>query len=206
MRFKPMNFALAIGKRDRKRFQQRKEESMSTAETVLVFDPVIEANESTIAKDLRINLRRLTEEGALGREDAFLALLAAASSVDYGALREFAKAQLIEMGFTPEQIREASESSAIMAMLNTYYRFRYMVGNIEDYKTAGLRMTSLARPVLGKERFEMLAFLVSVLNGCQSCIVSHEDVLKKTGISADKIHDLARIAAVVKALKTLSCC
>jgi lipoyl-dependent peroxiredoxin subunit D len=102
-----------------------------------------------------------------------------------------------------EQIREAAESSAIMAMLNTYYRFKHMVAKEEDYRVAGLRMTSLARPVLGKEKFEMLAFAISVLNGCESCIRSHEEVLRKAGISIDKVHDLARLAAVVKALKTL---
>jgi len=75
---------------------------------------------------------------------------------------------------------------------------------IEDYRIAGLRMTSLARPSLGKERFEMLAFAVSVLNGCESCIRSHEEVLRNAGLSADKIHDLARLASVVKALRTLS--
>jgi alkyl hydroperoxide reductase subunit D len=88
-------------------------------------------------------------------------------------------------------------------MLNVYYRFRYMVGNEEDYRAAGLRMTALARPVLGKERFEMLAFAVSVLNGCQSCIRSHEKVLRDAGVSTDKVHDLARLAAVVKGLHTL---
>ncbi|MGH9857599.1 MAG: carboxymuconolactone decarboxylase family protein, partial [Acidobacteriota bacterium] len=54
-------------------------------------------------------------------------------------------------------------------------------------------MAALARPVLGKERFEMLAFALSVLNGCESCIRSHEQVLRNAGL-ADKLHDLARLA------------
>ena len=175
-------------------------------ETITAFDPMIETNDSTIAKDLRLNFRRVMEESSLAPEEAYPALLAIAASMDYDALREFAKSRLVEMGFSSEQIREAVECSAIMAMLNTYYRFRYMVGNHDDYQTAGLRMTSLARPALGKEKFEMLAFAVSVLNGCQSCVVSHEDALRKVGVRADKIHDLARLAAVVKALKALSIC
>ncbi len=177
---------------------------MNSTETVFTFDPAVEANEGAIAKDLRLNLRRIMEEGALSPEEANLALMAVASSVEYDALRSFAGTRLEDAGMNAEQVREASESSAIMAMLNTYYRFKHMVGKDEDYRTAGLRMTSLARPVIGKEKFEMLAFAVSVLNGCESCIRSHEDVLRKAGVSVDKIHDLARLAAVVKALKSLS--
>lgn len=175
-------------------------------EASTTFDPVIEAKDSTIAKDLRLNFRRVMEESSLVPEEAYPALLAIASSLDYDAMRQFAKSKLQEIGFNPEQIREAEECAAIMGMLNTYYRFRYMVGNNDDYQTAGLRMTSLARPALGKEKFEMLAFAVSVLNGCQSCVVSHEDALRKAGVSPDKVHDLARLAAVVKGLKALSIC
>jgi alkyl hydroperoxide reductase subunit D len=50
----------------------------------------------------------------------------------------------------------------------------------------------------------MLAFAVSVLNGCESCIRSHEKVLREAGVSVDQVHDLARLAAVVKGLHALS--
>jgi lipoyl-dependent peroxiredoxin subunit D len=173
-------------------------------DAITTFDTVIEAKDSTIAKDLRLNFRRIMEESTLTPEEAYPALLAIASSLDYDAMRAFAKSKLQEIGFSADQVREAEECSAIMGMLNTYYRFRYMLGNHDDYQTAGLRMTSLARPALGKEKFEMLAFAVSVLNGCQSCVISHEDALRKAGVVADKIHDLARLAAVVKGLKSLS--
>jgi lipoyl-dependent peroxiredoxin subunit D len=179
---------------------------MNQTETTFTFDSAVEANEGTIAKDLRLNLRRLVEEGSLNQEEANLALLATACSVQYDALSDFAKSRLEDTGFSPEQIQEAAESSAIMAMLNTYYRFKHMVGKDEEYRAAGLRMTSLGRPVLGKEKFEMLSFAISVLNGCESCIRSHEAVLRNVGVSVDKIHDLARLAAVVKALKVLSSC
>ena len=168
------------------------------------FDPVVEQKETTIAKDLRLNLKRLLQEGALSAEEAHLSLVALAASAEYRALKDYAISYLREQGTEEDVIREAAESSAIMAMLNTYYRFRYMVGKDEEYSSAGLRMLSLARPAMGKLRFEMLAFAVSVLNGCQSCVRSHEDVLRKGEVSSDKIHDLARLAAVVKALKTLN--
>jgi AhpD family alkylhydroperoxidase len=49
----------------------------------------------------------------------------------------------------------------------------------------------------------MLAFVISVLNGCETCARSHEKALKDGGASAEKIHELARLAAVVKGLKVL---
>jgi len=168
------------------------------------LDPLLETRTSTLAKDLRLNLKRVLSEGSLDAAEAGLALLATAASVDMPSLVTFAQGQLKQLDFSDEQIREAAESAAIMAMLNTYYRFRHMIGESEDYRSAGLRMTALAKPHLGKERFEMLAFAVSILNGCESCVRSHEKVLREAGVNVEKIHDLARLASIVKAWKTLS--
>ncbi|OFZ20901.1 MAG: hypothetical protein A2X94_04740 [Bdellovibrionales bacterium GWB1_55_8] len=167
-----------------------------------MFDRLHEARSTTIARDLKLNLKRIVTEGALAPEESLFALLATATSTEDRELIALARTELKKRDATQEQIQEAAESAAIMAMLNTYYRFKHMVGK-DDYSTAGLRMTSLARPVLGKERFEMLAFAVSVLNGCQSCVGSHEQALREAGVSVDKIHDLARLASVVKALRAL---
>ena len=177
---------------------------MNQTELAVDFGATVDQKTSVIAKDLRLNLKRLIEQGTLTPQDAHLAILAVAAAVEYEPLKNYARHALAEFGFPAEQIAEAAESSAMMAMLNVYYRFRHMVGNEEDYRVAGLRMTALARPTLGKTRFEMLAFALSVLNGCESCIRSHEEVLRNEGFGTDKIHDLARLAAVVKALKTLS--
>lgn len=168
------------------------------------LDAALPQPQSAIARDLRLNLKRVLEGGALAREEALLALAAVAAAVADERLVAYARDRLEAAGFPPEQIREAVESAALMGMLNVYYRFRHMLGNEDEYRSAGLRMTALARPALGKARFEMLAFAVSVLNGCQSCIRSHEQVLREAEVSVDKIHDLARLAAVVKGLNTLS--
>ena len=177
---------------------------MEGTPTKLSFDPAVEALQTPIAKDLRLNLRRLLEEGALSKEEAYLAIVALAHSVEYGLLKNFAVARLTEIGTPADQIQEAVESAAMMAMVNTYYRFRHMLGKEEEYRVAGLRMISLARPAMGKERFELLAFALSVLNGCESCIRLHEQGLRNAGVTTDKVHDLARMASVVRALKLLS--
>jgi alkyl hydroperoxide reductase subunit D len=168
------------------------------------METLLDDRTTTIAKDLRLNLSRVLESGALSAEEAHLALLAAASSVESQELEDRAGERLRRLGFPEDQIREARESAALMGMLNTYYRFRHFLGNPDEYRTAGLRMTALARPLLGKERFEILAFTVSVLNGCETCTRAHEKTLREAGVSVEKIHDLARLASVVRALKTLS--
>jgi lipoyl-dependent peroxiredoxin subunit D len=167
------------------------------------LETILENRTSTIAKDLKLNLTRLLDGGALGPIEAHLALLAAAASAEQPGLAAMATAQLQRLGVPEDHIQEAKESAAITGMLNTYYRFRHFLGNPDEYRAAGLRMTALARPVLGKENFEMLAFAVSVLNGCETCTRSHEKALRDAGVAVDKIHDLAKIAAVVKGLKVL---
>lgn len=168
------------------------------------LDAALPRQQSAIARDLRLNLKRVLEDGSLDEENAVLALLALATSVGDAQRAGYARTRLAELGLSAEQIGEAAESAAIMGMLNVYYRFRHMLGNDDEYRATALRMTALARPVLGKERFEMLAFAVSVLNGCESCIRSHEKALRGSGIGVDQIHDLARLAAVVKGLHALS--
>lgn len=165
---------------------------------------------SAIARDLRKNLKRLMEEGALDPTEAALALLATATSVEDTTLTAYARKKLITLDVATDQITEAAESATITAMLNTYFRFRHMIKNSQSvevsdlYKTIGLSMTALARPALGKDRFEMLALAVSVLNGCEFCVNTHEQKLRAAGVNINKIHDLVRIASIVRGIKTLS--
>ena len=158
---------------------------------------------TAIERDLRVNLSRFLESGSLSREEAHLTLLAAATTVQDGELADHAARQLRSFGLNDDEIREARESAAFVGMLNVYYRFRHFLGSPEEYRVASLRMTAIARPVLGKERFEMLAFAISVLNGCETCTRAHEKALRKAGVSTEKIHDLARIAAITQGLKLL---
>jgi lipoyl-dependent peroxiredoxin subunit D len=158
---------------------------------------------STVSRDLRLNLQRLLTESSLEKGEGLSVLLALATAAGDKTLSDFARMQLKAGAASDEEIRESAEAAAIMGMLNTYYRFKSHIENRDDYPSAGLRMTSLAKPHLGKTRFEMLAFAVSVLNGCHSCINAHEKVLRDEGIALDKVHDLARLAAVVKGLAAM---
>lgn len=172
------------------------------------FDRLLEKKTTSVAKDLKLNFKRLFEDSSLSEEEATLTLLATAKTLGIHQLQELAQSTLSKNGFSSEAIQEAEESAAIMGMLNIYYRFRHFIDHTSetaatDYGAAKLRMQSLANPVLGKEKFEMLAFAVSAINGCEKCVTSHEKALVHLGVSRDKIHDLARMAAVVTGLKQL---
>jgi alkyl hydroperoxide reductase subunit D len=174
--------------------------SLTFADTI---DGLFEERSSVIARDLKLNLKRHVEGGALTQEEALLTLLAVATSLDMPRVAAHASDSLKALGLSAAEIQEAAENAAIMGMLNTYYRFKHLTENRDDYNAAGLRMTVFANPVLGKTRFEMLSFAVSVLNGCESCVRSHEAALRQLGVSVEKIHDLVRIAATGKGIKAL---
>lgn len=166
------------------------------------MDDVI-GSHSTIARDLQLNFERLVGDGALGQETALLVVVATARATATDHLLAWAKGQLETLGVAADQIHEAEEAAAIMGMLNTYYRFRHFIGSREEYAHTGLRMTSLAKPTLGKEKFELLALAVSIVNGCEKCVVSHEKALRDLGVPHDHLHDVARLSAVVKGASQL---
>lgn len=173
---------------------------MSSLETLFL------GRDTAVARDLKLNLKRLLLEGELGAEAAGLTLLALGRSLQDDRLVELARETLAGKDLSPEQQTEAEEAAAIMGMLNVYYRFKHMLPEdhvAQHYRAAGLRMNALSKPALGKERFEMLAFAVSVLNGCSACVTSHEKALLDVGVSHEKIHDLARLAAVAKGVNAL---
>lgn len=177
---------------------------MSNVETLFA------GRESAVARDLKLNLKKLLGEGALTPDEAHLTLLALGRSLADARLVGIARQGLEGKDLSPEQLQEAEESAAIMGMLNVYYRFKHFLTDAQgeeavqaNYRMTGLRMNALAKPALGKERFEMLAFAVSVLNGCSQCVTSHEQALLKLGFGYEKIHDLARLAAVAKGVNAL---
>ncbi|MEK7356274.1 MAG: carboxymuconolactone decarboxylase family protein [Bdellovibrionota bacterium] len=164
--------------------------------------------QTTVAKDLKLNIRRLVDDSSLSKEEATLTVIAVAKSLEFTEVLGAAREAAVALDISSEIIQEAEENAAIMGMLNIYYRTRHFIESYdttakEDYGAAKLRMMSLANPVMGKERFEMLAFAVSCVNGCEMCVTSHEKALLAIGSTREKIHDLVRIAAVLKGLRSL---
>jgi lipoyl-dependent peroxiredoxin subunit D len=165
---------------------------------------------SPIARDLKLNFKKFSSDSTLSPTEAAMVSLAVAKAVDFPLLQEWATETLTGLGVEQALILEAEESAALMGMLNSYYKFRGFISKSEpevaseQYNQAGLRMTALARPQIGKENFELLALVVSVVNGCATCVTSHERVLRESGVPPSKIHDAVRLAASIKGLSKLS--
>ncbi len=172
------------------------------------IDQLLDGRQTSVVKDLKLNYRRMIEDSSLSKQEGALLSIALAKSVGFTSLLAAAKVEAVETGVTEAGVIEAEENAAIMGMLNIYYRYRHFVEQAdpaakESYGAAKLRMTALANPVLGKEMFETLALAVSAINGCEMCVSSHESALRQLGVSRDKLHDVARLAAVVKGLSSL---
>jgi alkyl hydroperoxide reductase subunit D len=173
------------------------------------IDGLLDKHDSKIARDLKLNLKNLITKSALTMAEAGILVRGVARTLHHPGLSEIGLQLITDSNETlsAEQYQEIEESAAIMGMLNVYYRFRHFMESQETqhqaYQNAGLRMQSLAAPALGKERFELLAFAHSVINGCEKCVTSHERSLVELGTAQDKIHDAARVAAVCTGISRL---
>lgn len=152
------------------------------------------------AKDIRLNLQAILQDGTLSVAQRYgVAVASAVASRDQRitqALVDAARAHNVE----PSVVDDALAAASLMAMNNVYYRFRHMVGkDAYSQKPARLRMQRLARPASNKADFELFCLAVSAINGCETCIQSHERVVVEGGLSEDQIHDAVRIAATVHA-------
>jgi alkyl hydroperoxide reductase subunit D len=165
------------------------------------IDTLFDGFNSKNQLDLKLNFKKFFNDSQLGPKNAGLITLACAESLNIKKLSDFASAHLKANSATDEEISEAKDAASVMGLLNMYYRFRHMVGKEAYTKPAGLRMNVLARPVVGKGPFEMMALAVSILNGCEMCIKNHEESVLKHEITEDQVHDLARLASIIKGLE-----
>jgi alkyl hydroperoxide reductase subunit D len=184
-------------------------ETMSVSEKIESFlEKTFPGKETAIYRDLSLNLKKIMEDSPLEISDRFMNLAALARALQWKELEIMAAIELKQLGHDDSQIEECFESAAIMGMLNTYYKFKgYLSAEVladSAYQRTGLRMSSISKAIHGKEKFEMMAFSVSVANGCPTCVSSHEKTLTDLGVGREKIHDLARLASVLKGLSCLS--
>jgi alkyl hydroperoxide reductase subunit D len=152
------------------------------------------------AKDLKLNLSSVIANSALPEQQLWGTVLVSAiatrSAVALVELDREAREHLSETAYAA-----AKAAAAVMAMNNVYYRTRHLLSDAE-YTTlrAGLRMNVIANPGVDKTDFELWSFAVSAVNGCGTCLDSHERVLRDAGLSRESIQEAFKIAAVVHAV------
>jgi lipoyl-dependent peroxiredoxin subunit D len=152
------------------------------------------------ARDLQLNLGSvLTSAGAPGlseRQVWAVALAAAAASRNPAFTRDLQT--LAAAHLDAAHINAAHAAAAIMGMNNVYYRFLHLVEDAEYAKLpARLRMSVIANPGIARADFELLALAVSAINGCGSCVASHERQLRQHGFEREALQSAVRIAATV---------
>ncbi len=147
------------------------------------------------AKDLRLNLGSVLQPGTLSKEQVWGTAVACAIASRNPQLRQATLEDALNH-VSAEVVEDGKAAAALMGMNNVYYRFRHMVGR-EEYaqKPARLRMQRLVQVATNRTDFELFCLAVSAINGCESCIRSHERVVLEGGLTVDHVNDAVRIAA-----------
>jgi len=155
------------------------------------------------ARDLALNLGSvLTGAGAPGLNERQIwgVALAAAAASGNAAFGRSVQA-LATRHLDAAHVSAAHAAAAVMTMNNVYYRFLHLVQDEEYAKLpARLRMNVLGNPGTPKADFELLALAVSAINGCGSCVASHERQLRAHGLEREAVQSAVRIAATVHAV------
>jgi len=155
------------------------------------------------ARDLQLNLGSvLTMSGAPGlteRQIWGVALASAVTSRNADFTRDIQA--LAAQHLDAAHVSAAHSAAAIMTMNNVYYRFLHLVEDEEYAKLpARLRMSVIGNPGIAKADFELLALAVSAINGCGTCVASHERQLRQHGLTREAVQSAVRIAATVHAV------
>lgn len=153
-------------------------------------------------KDLKLNVSGVLGSGNFNRKETSLLALSVAANQKHDLLMTAFENMAKKEGATDTQVAEVYACTALMNTNNIFYRFRHYMDGSEYYNNqpAGLRMSSMMNPVLGKEFFELMSLVISAVNGCERCVVSHENSVKQHGATEQRIYDSIRLGAVIKSL------
>jgi alkyl hydroperoxide reductase subunit D len=152
-----------------------------------------------LARDIKLNLQAVLGGGSLTAAQRWGVAVAAAAASRNPRLRD-AVIEDARREVPEAVIEDGLAAAALMAMNNVYYRFRHLVGKpAYGEKPARLRMNRLVKPATSKTDFELFSLAVSAINGCETCMKSHEAVVVEGGLTEDQVHDAVRVAATVHA-------
>jgi lipoyl-dependent peroxiredoxin subunit D len=160
------------------------------------------AVDSRYLKDLKLNVSAVLKSTNLNRKEAYLLSLSVAVNEKHYVLINAFETLTKQEGATDAEIAEIHACTSLMNTNNIFYRFRHYLPQNQYYNNtpAGLRMSIMMSPVVGKEFFELVSLVVSALNGCELCVTSHEASVKQHGASEARIYDAVRLGAVMKSL------
>lgn len=160
------------------------------------------AVDSRFLKDLKLNVGAVLKSANINRKEAYLLALSVAVNEKSSLLITAFETLARKEDATDAEIAEIHACTSLMNTNNIFYRFRHYLSQNQYYNNtpAGLRMSIMMSPVLGKEFFELTSLVVSALNGCELCVTSHEASVKQHGATEARIYDAIRLGAVIKSL------
>jgi lipoyl-dependent peroxiredoxin subunit D len=175
-----------------------------TAESVSVKLEKLMAVDARYIKDLKINVSNVLSSKNLNKKESYLLGFAVAINEKNLALQESFEKLALREGATDAEVAEVISAVSLMNVNNVFYRFRHFMDN-EFYTQApaGIKMSIMLNPVMGKEFFELLSLMLSALNGCEMCVRSHEESVKSHGASRERIFDAVKLGSVIKGLITV---
>ncbi len=161
--------------------------------------------EARYIKDLKINVSNaINNTQQLSKKEAVLLALAVAVNEKYEPLKTSFTQIAKEEGATEAELAEVIAATSLMNVNNVFYRFRHFL-NKDGYNNmpAGIKMSIMMNPVLGKEFFELLSLVVSSINGCEMCVASHEQSVLQHGSSESRVFEAVKTGAIIKGLITV---
>jgi len=163
------------------------------------------AVDARFIKDLKINTGNvLNNTQYLDRKEALLLALAVAVNERFVLLQEAFTGLAKEAGANEAEIAEIIACTALMNTNNVFYRFRhFMQKDFYNDQPAGIKMSIMANPVLGKEFFELVSLVLSSINGCEMCLSSHERSVLQHGSSESRVFEGVKLGAIIKGLITV---
>ena len=160
------------------------------------------AAESRFIKDLKINVGNvLNNSPYLSRKEALLLAFAVAVNERFVPLQESFSVLAREAGAMDVEIAEIVACTSLMNTNNVFYRFRHFIKkDFYENQPAGIKMSIMANPVLGKEFFELVSLVVSSINGCEMCVSSHERSVLQHGSPESRVLEAVKLGAIIKGL------
>jgi alkyl hydroperoxide reductase subunit D len=162
---------------------------------------LLEEGKSRYLADLKLNFKNSFESEYLSKKEIALLGVSLAVNATSKILRAFFSDNARQEGATAEEIAEAVACASLLSANNVFYRFRHFL-NKEKYNEipARIKMNIMARPVTGKEFFELISLAVSAVNGCEMCVKAHEASLIELGAKEERIFEAVRLGAVITSL------
>jgi lipoyl-dependent peroxiredoxin subunit D len=161
--------------------------------------------DSKYLRDMKLNVAAVLNSKNISKRDAALLALATAVNEKNNVLITAFENMARNNGASEVEIGEIHSCTSLMNVNNVFYRFKHYMDGVEYYHNtpAGLRMSIMMNPAIGKELFELTSLVVSALNGCSQCVTSHERSVREHGASEARIYDAIRLGSVIKGLSVV---